>query len=323
MPSSRLDLAWVAGLLLGGVVLSGAGMAGFAWWTARRVNRAVLPTGGFVEIDGQRIHYTDQGHGPAILFIHGLGGQTRNFPAAVIAPLARRSRVVVFDRPGSGHSMRPFAAGTGLHDQADIFAALITRLGLERPLIVGHSLGGALALTLALDYPGQVGGLALIAPLTQPQDTVPQPFRALAVRSRWRRLLIAWTLAVPASIRYGRLGLAEVFGPDPIPADHATTGGGLLGLRPSAYYGASADLMAVSNDLHGIAARYGDVAVPVGILFGSGDRILEPGQHGQAALAQIPGATLELVEGRGHMVPITAPEQTVAFIQRMQERATA
>ncbi len=307
----------VLGYLLGATALSGAGLVGFAWWTTRQIEAAVPPTGRFIDIAGQSIHYTDQGSGPAILFIHGLGGQTRNFPPAVIEPLARSHRVVVFDRPGSGFSTRPYNAAANLRAQAATVAALIERLGLHRPVLVGHSLGGALALTLALEHPDCVGALALIAPLTQSVDASPEPFRGLVVQSPLKRLLIAWTLAVPAAMARGAETLKEVFAPDTIPADYGTTYGGLLGLRPKAFYSASTDLVAAPADLVGLVPRYPTIAVPVGILYGSGDHILDPALHGRRLADAIPGAELELVDGGGHMTPIAQPARTVAFIERV------
>ena len=309
----RRTLAW----LLGTTAVTGAGLALFSLATARRVEATVPAQGRFIEIDGQSIHYTDAGSGPAIVLLHGLGGQVRNFPAEVIGPLSREFRVVAIDRPGSGHSSRPFATSAQISTQVRTIAAIIRHVRLDRPLVVGHSLGGAMALALALDHPDVVGGLALIAPLTQPQEQVPEPFRALVVRSRWLRLLAAWTVAVPGAMARGAAALQEVFGPDPIPADYGTTGGGLLSLRPSAFFTASSDLVAINDDLPGYAARYGTLAVPVGILFGAADRILDPAVHGRGTVALIPGAELDLVEDGGHMTPITAPERTVAFIRRM------
>ena len=302
---------------LSGTALVGAGLACFAWWTARRVERAVPPTGVFMDVDGNRVHYLDYGSGPAVVLIHGLGGQMRNFPPELAGPLARDFRVIVLDRPGSGHSTRPLSAPAGLRPQAATIAAMMHRLGLERPLIVGHSLGGALALTLALEHPESTGGLALIAPLTQPQRTVPEPFEGLAVRSPLLRLLIAWTLAVPAAIRRGPTTLRLVFGPDPVPDQYGIKYGGQLSLRPKSYVNASADLVAAGDDLPKLASRYNAINVPVGILFGAADQILDPARHGAMAAAVIPGAELELVDGRGHMLPITAPERTLAFIRRI------
>jgi len=63
--------------------------------------------------------------------------------------------------------------------------------------------------------------------------------------------------------------------------------------------------------------------VPVGVLFGDSDRILDPVLHGNGLVDRIKGAELELVEGGGHMIPVTSPERSLSFITRMAKRMTA
>jgi pimeloyl-ACP methyl ester carboxylesterase len=204
--------------------------------------------------------------------------------------------------------LRPNDALAPLTAQAHIISRFCQALGLERPLVVGHSLGGAIA--LALDHPEQVGGLALIAPVTHQPEQVPPPFDGLAIGSPLLRRLIAWTAATPLSIANREHALTTLFGPQRVPDDFATRGGGLLSLRPCAFIGAATDLMAAEQDLVGMPARYKDLAIPVGILFGTEDRILDPALHAQGFVTKVPGADLELIEGGGHMILIAsaAPE---------------
>jgi pimeloyl-ACP methyl ester carboxylesterase len=137
------------------------------------------------------------------------------------------------------------------------------------------------------------------------------------------RRIIAWTLAAPLSIARRRVVLETLFGPEPVPADFATKGGGLLGLRPSSFIGASADLMAVPEDLPGLAKRYASITIPVGVLFGTGDRILDCRIHGEGLAAQLPEADLELVENGGHMLPISVPDRCAKFIARIARELPA
>jgi len=298
-----------------------AGLVWFAANTARKVEAAVPPCGQFIEIDGQRLHYIDtRGEGPVIVMIHGLGGTLRNYTYALVDKLSGQFRVIAVDRPGSGYSARPDDAPAKLGAQADTLAKFMRGLGLKQPLLVGHSLGGALSLAIALDHPDCAGALALIAPLTQAQDDVPKPFQGLVVYSPTLRKIIAWTLAIPMSIRRAPKLLKIVFGPDAVPADYPTRGGGLLGLRPKSFYNTSSDLVAVNDDLPGMMTRYSGLTIPLGMLFAKGDRILDYRSQGEAMKQQCPALDLVLMEEHGHMLPVTAPERAADLIRSVAAR---
>lgn len=302
-----------AGLGLG----VGAAVAGTAL-AARVAEKAVPPEGRFLHLDGERVHYTDAGSGPPIVLVHGLGGQIRHFSHSLIDKLTDDFRVIAIDRSGSGYSSRSSGADARLDRQAKVVARVIEALALDRPTVVGHSLGGAVALRLAADRPELVGALALVAPLTQPVDTPPDVFKALAIESAPARRLVAWTIATPASVLRGKKTLAVVFGPEEVPADWATAGGGYLGLRPSAFLNASDDLRALREDMPMLMQRYASISVPTGILYGRQDGLLDAELHSKVA-QQLPNAELELVDG-GHMLPITQPDETTAFIRRTAAR---
>jgi len=167
---------------------------------ARKVEAALPPVGRFVDVPGARLHVVERGQGPTLLMVHGLGGQLGHFTYGIVDQLATQYRVVAVDRPGSGYSVRAPGASAALGAQADALAALIDRLQLGRPVVVGHSLGGAVALALAQRHPQRVAGLALVAPLTHLVQGVPAAFSGLVIAKPWLRTLVAWTLAVPVSI---------------------------------------------------------------------------------------------------------------------------
>ena len=300
----------VVALVVGGV----GGLVIFTAVTARRVEKALPPRGQFVEVAGARIHYLDKGSGPPIVILHGLGGQMGNFTYALLERLTDEFRVILMDRPGSGYSTRAPGATGRLTEQAAIVAEFIRKLGLERPLLVGHSMGGAISLGVALDHPDVVKALALIAPLTHVPKHVPAPFRALDIKSNFLRWLVAWTVATPIGIRQGKAILDAIFSPDPAPADFPTRAGGILGLRPRSFYNTSSDMRAVNLDLAAMVARYSTLQVPVRILYGTSDEVLSHRLHGEAMKAKSSMVSLQLVPG-GHMLPITAPDLTAIFIK--------
>ncbi len=295
-------------------------IAGLVWFTAstaRKVEAALPPRGGFADIDGQRLHYVDTGgSGPAVVLIHGLGGNMLNFGYGMAEKLAGDFRVILVDRPGSGYSTRPADASATLTAQAATLAKLFRRLELRRPLLVGHSLGGAVSLAIALDHPDCAGGLVLIAPLTHAVEEVPEIFSGLVIGSPLLRKIVAWTVATPLGIRRGPTLLQTVFAPEAVPSDFPIRGGGLLGLRPGAFYGASSDIAAVNEVLPGYMARYHALNVPIAILFGRGDQLLDYRDQAEAMKVKLPALELELMEG-GHMLPVTAPDRCTALVRRV------
>jgi pimeloyl-ACP methyl ester carboxylesterase len=307
-------------VIVGLVVLLAVPILGLVWFTAstaRKVEAALPPRGRFMEIDGERIHYVDTGGaGSAVVMIHGLGGNLLHFDYVLAGRLAGEFRLILVDRPGSGYSTRAARADATLTAQAAAIAKLIGALGLTRPLVVGHSLGGAVSLALALDHPDCVGGLALVAPLTHAQQEVPAIFQPFLIRSSLARNLIAWTLATPLGIRRGPMVLKEVFAPEAVVPDFPLRAGGLLGLRPKAFYATSSDIVAIDDVLPAYAKRYASLNLPLGILFGKDDRLLDYQRQGESMRALCPALDLEIIEG-GHMLPMTAPDRCAALIRRV------
>jgi len=296
------------------------------WGVSVRINpnieRQVPINGRFLEVGGERIHYTDEGRGPALLMIHGLSGCGRNLTHSLAPALRERFRVITLDRPGSGYSTRARGAAADLPAQAALVAQFIRALDLRQPLVLGHSLGGAVALSLALDHPQSVSGLILVAPLTHPQRMLPLVFLSLGVRPALLRRWMALTLAAPMAL-LGRRGLVKaIFAPDPVPEDFAERGGGLLGMRSQNFYNASSEIAVVNRSLSEMVKRYPSLKLPVGLIYGSADSILNYRKHGQAMVGKVPWLSLEIVQGRGHMLPISAVEPVVALVEQVAAQAT-
>jgi pimeloyl-ACP methyl ester carboxylesterase len=293
------------------LVLAGA-LALITLMTTRRAERLAPPLGQFREVPGGRIHYTDRGSGSALVLIHGLGGNLRNFAPALIDHLAQTHRVIALDRPGSGYSTASGAV-PDLRGQAAMVAALIEALDAGPVTLVGHSLGGALSLALVEMRPDLVAGLALVAPLTQVITEVPPQFRSLLIASRGLRMIFAWLVIGPAGLLAGRVRQMPAFAPDAVPADFESLGGGGLLFRPRTFDAASCDAQSVRDVLPAIVAAYPAIARPVAVLFGRGDQILDPALHGETFITQIAGARCTLVDG-GHMLPFAHPVTTAQWI---------
>ncbi|WP_210208824.1 alpha/beta fold hydrolase [Roseiarcus fermentans] len=296
-------------------------LAALAVLAAWGIERAAPPQGRYLVVGGVKLHLVDQGRGPPVVLIHGLAGQIGHFAHSLIRRLTDGFRVVAFDRPGSGYSA---PSPGGIREQAAILARAIRALKLGQPLVVGHSLGGAVALALALDHPDCVGGLALIAPATHPLAEAPALFRSLVIHSRLLRGLYAWTAAGPAALIARPTFFRAAFAPEPAPADFGTAGGGLLALRPGNLYVTSTELTAGLSDeaVETMPGRYGSLTIPVGILYGRDDRILDWRSQGEAMTRELPSLDLELVDG-GHMLPVTQPDVCARFIRRIASKMPA
>ena len=272
-------MAAVVSSVLAVLVIGAALVAGYFVFATRRIaaraEKAVPPSGKFIDIDGNRIHYAEAGAGPAIVFIHGLGAQFHQFEHPLFDRLSGDFHLVALDRPGSGYSVRAAGASAGLSEQARIVVRLIEQLGLERPLLVGHSLGGMVALTVAIEHPNAISGLALLSPYTHYQRRGGAGLCGAAHRAALAALADrADDCAIPTALKTAPQVLDFIFGPQPVPADYAIKGGGFSGLRPSHFYATASDLVAVDQEMQHFMARYGEITMPVGILFGTADRVL-------------------------------------------------
>ena len=142
-----MDFWLIAAVAAGLALLAGAGFLGYFALATRRIaaeaERLVPPSGKFVTVGGNRIHYVEKGEGPPILFIHGLGAHLHHFRHPLFEAFGPGYRLIALDRPGSGYSVRAAGATARLPEQASVISGFIEALGLEKPLLVGHSLGGA------------------------------------------------------------------------------------------------------------------------------------------------------------------------------------
>jgi 3-oxoadipate enol-lactonase len=165
-------------------------------------------------VNGIELYYEEHGSGPALLLVPGLGADTRLF-AGVVGPLAATCHVIVFDPRGGGRSDKP-PGPYAIEQMADDAEGLLDVLGIEHAIVVGYSMGGRIALSLALDHPTRVARLVLAATSasTPPSRILSRRWLALEVLSRLptpgkRQPRWAWECQRRASTSYdatARLG---------------------------------------------------------------------------------------------------------------------
>src|SRR5450830_154929 len=220
---NSLPSRWRGPLLLGA-----AGMAAaFLYVQARKaqVERQHPPAGKFVEVDGVRLHYLEQGQGPTVVLLHGNGVTADDFAlSGVLDALSERYHVIAFDRPGFGYSERPGGTSWTPEVQARLFYQALHQLRVERPIVLGHSWGTLVALAMALEFPRYVRGITLVGGYYYPGprlDAVLGGLPALPVLGQLWRYTLAPLLG---RLMWPRLA-QHMFAPAPVPRRFAALDG--------------------------------------------------------------------------------------------------
>lgn len=285
-----------------------AALGGAALINAVRVRAAEAntpPPGKFVEVDGVRVHYTEHGAsrpGTPIVLIHGNFSMVQDFELSdVTHRLALRHRVIVFDRPGFGYTERPSGVKWTAQRQADLLAAAAAQLGVTRALLVGHSWGTLAALAWALDHPEAVAGLVLMSgyyyPTPRPDVLAQKPLTLPVIGD-----IVRWTVA-PIQLRLSKpLGNRQIFGPSPTNEYFDRNFPWELAARPSQIGATFADTAQMTDAAASLAPRYAELTLPVTVVVGDGDRLVDYEAHSERLARELPQAKLVVIPGAGHMV---------------------
>ncbi|WP_417601730.1 alpha/beta fold hydrolase [Pararhodobacter oceanensis] len=283
----------------------------------------IPPLGDLIEVEGRQVHVlvTGRPRGSArdVVLIHGSNGNLRDFTFDLVDRLSPRYRVIAVDRPGLGYSDTWGAIDSDPREQARILQLALAQIGVTRPIVVGHSYGGAVAMGWALNAPSETGALVLISGATHPWD------EDLSAWYRFNRTALAPTvraaLAAFAPEPAAHRAIADLFAPDPLPEGYVAHFGAGLSMRRSS----QANNVRQVNDLLGyitaMAPQYDRLTLPIEILQGARDPVIAQETHGDRLIAQASGARLTVIEDAGHMLHHTHPEAVIAAIHRAASRA--
>lgn len=257
--------------------------------------------------DGPRLFAIDAGSrdsSPPLLFLHGLGGAQTTW-SGVLEALVARHRVIAFELPGHGQSDKPDPDefSYSVDGLALAVAAAIEAMDLPPAVLVGHSLGGAIATTVALDRPDLVRALVMIDGAGLGSDFNPELLDRVEAEpsaEETRRLL---ELFYEDTGLIRDRGVAEMHQARLVPGADAA-------LRAAAAVNFDRRLQRIA--IHG---RLAEIAVPTLIVWGDRDRVFPVEQAGAAAEV-IPGAWLEVIDGIGHVPQVEAPDLLAALLDR-------
>ena len=301
-----------------------AALALFNKLAAGRAERRNPPRGRFITVDRVKLHVLEKGQGSPILLLHGNGTSAEDFRVSgVFDRLAADHRVIAIDRPGFGHSERPRGRDWSAEAQAALMVHACAELGVERPVVVGHSWGTLVAMRMALDHPDAVSGLAVLSGYFTPTPRADVPTGALPALPvigdvlRYTVMPVLGWLMTP-------LVFKKMFQPSPVSTRFMAGFPLGLALRPSQLRAAGADTARMIQGAAGIQEKLGELRVPLVILAGTGDKIVDYETQSAGLHDSVAGSELHPVPGAGHMVhhiaPIAVTEAIQALVARVAPR---
>jgi pimeloyl-ACP methyl ester carboxylesterase len=303
---------WAAPLLVAGAAAIAAALV--VQNRSRRAEREHPPTGSFVEIDGVRLHYVERGEGAPLVLLHGLGTMSSDFLLSDLVEMAaRKYRVIVFDRPGYGHSERP-RLGTAWDPQAQarLLHGALQRIGADRAIILGHSWASLIAISMALQHPLAVRSLVLEAgycyPTLRPDMLLLAP-PAIPVVGDFLRYTFA-----PLLLRaFWPWFVRRMFAPARVPASFWRFPVWMTA-RPSQLRATAAESVEALAAAAMLSRRYREIRVPVVVVAGAGDAIVDPFAHSERLHGDIRPSEFRLVPRMGHMLHHLVPERVLEAI---------
>ncbi|QIG95043.1 MULTISPECIES: alpha/beta fold hydrolase [unclassified Bradyrhizobium] len=281
------------------------------------IQRAFPPQGRMIDVAGARLHVVELGPrdaaGPPVVLLHGASSNLR-----AMQPLgdriARTRRVILIDRPGHGWSTRERVADSTPAVQGRMIMEALTRLGIDRAIVVAHSWAGALGLRIALDHPDRVAGLVLLAPVAYPwrggagryNDVISTPLIGP---------MLAHTVTLPLGYLVANSGSRGVFAPQEMPDDFVRDSATLLLLRPREFIANARDLVTLKAAVVEQAPRYAEIKAQVTIIAGDVDKTVSTRIHSRPLAATAPNAKLIVMPGVGHMVQYAVPDLVASEVE--------
>jgi pimeloyl-ACP methyl ester carboxylesterase len=277
---------------------------------------------------GVRINYLRAGRRPrgragvrmeTVLLVHGIGHSCRAWDR-VIPALAQEYDVVALDLPGGGKSDKP-PTDYSLGNQAGAIRHFLDELGLDRVTIVGHSLGGGVAMTFSYLYPERINRMALVSSAGLGRE-LGGIFRAANLPVAPRYVMRALFHPRARLARNVVSELAFRAGADPLFARQGEfaeeTADWLLDMEDPATQAAFLNMLRASSNVRGqaisaldrlhLAERY-----PVLIVWGAQDRVF-PVSHARRAARVLPSARVEVFQGCGHVPQVEMPDEFAAVV---------
>lgn len=300
-----------------GVAAAGALAAGGL--ALRRPMRSMTqPTGDFVEVEGQRLHYRILGEGPKAIAVHGASGNLMDWVLGPAPRIAETHQILLFDRPGMGFSDRP-EGGHNPFVQARLMQQAAHQLGFGGAILIGHSFGGSVTLAWALEHPESISALMLLSAPSHVWEGGVGVLFDLSANPVTGPLL---TRAIPRLVTEGYLRdrVGNIFRPQAAPDGYLDHVGVDLSLRPQTLSNNGKDLSNLKPVIRGMVPRYDALTLPLEILHGTADTIVPAHIHSDKLAARLPQARYSKLDGIGHMPHHVAVDAVLEALGRLQSQ---
>jgi pimeloyl-ACP methyl ester carboxylesterase len=283
----------------------------------RPVREVAAPELRFVTIHGYRRAYRIAGSGPVLLMLHGVGDSSTTW-SDVHAKLAQRFTVIAPDMLGHGESDKP-RADYSLAAFANGVRDLLLALGVDRVTVVGHSLGGGVAMQFVYHYPQFVERVVLVSAGGVTKD-VSILLRLAAMPLGAEALSVLKVPGAVPAVEFVSRAVGNVLGSNRFGRDLPKVPRLVNGLRKPGAVAAFARTLRSVVDTQGqyvtmLDRTYLMQDLPVQIIWGEDDQII-PVSHARLAHQEIPGSRLEIFEKSGHMPHGDDPDRFVAIVER-------
>ncbi|WP_421915904.1 alpha/beta fold hydrolase [Mesorhizobium sp.] len=317
-----MNLIYAVLAFLMAVVFTLVGVTRVGSWLVERGNP---PAGGFVDIDGARIHYVHvaaPAHAdlPPIVFIHGASANLKDQMLPLRPLLEGRAEMLFFDRPGFGWSGRGSGNNETPSAQANTVAALMDRLGIRQAIIVGHSFGGAVTTAFGREHPDKTLGLVFLSPASHPWPGGATSWYYDLTTIPIVGWLFSETLTYPAGTLQMAAATTCVFSPNKVPDDYVARASIPMVLRPSAFRANATDVAGLYRYAVGAAPHYGEIKAPTVVISGDRDKVVYAKIHSVGLVRDIAGAELVWVHNLGHKPDWIAPDLVVGAIEKVAGR---
>ncbi|MDO9384521.1 MAG: alpha/beta hydrolase [Hyphomicrobiaceae bacterium] len=268
------------------------------------------------------MHFIDEGEGPCVVFLHGNGSMIEDFEATtLIETLAQTHRVIVFDRAGFGLSSRE-AGGTWTPErEAEHVSEMLERLEIRNPVIVGHSWGTLVALSLALRDPTNVAGLVLLSGYYYPTTRLDVALQTPASLPVIGPLLRNTVLPLMSRLN-APLAIRHMFSPMAVPLLFSRLYSVPMASRPSQLKSVADDTTTMPASAARLSEHYAEIQTPVRIIAGADDRIVTTSEQSARLHTELHNSKLQILDGVGHMTHHARPDLVVEAVNDLTPHDT-